>query len=189
MNVNIAYERFIDICVEDASDDPVKLFRILTRDPDVPMNGSMHHIIVPMVLITAYWYVVRDFDLRAYLREAIDRATEVPERICGYWGCCGSAVGTGLFLSVITRTGPLTKGRRWGQCNAMTSGSLEKISEFGGPRCCKRNAILSILSACDFLEREFKVKLNPSTYGCTRDEDNKECIGNRCPFYIKKKEM
>jgi hypothetical protein len=186
MTVNMTYGKLIDACVENATDDPVKLFRILTRDPDVPMNGQMHHVIVPLVLVTAYWYVVKDFDLRAYLTEAADRASEVPERICGYWGSCGSAIGTGLFLSVITRTGPLTKGKRWGQCNRMTSESLCRLSEVGGPRCCKRNAVLSIQSACAYLEREFGVTLHPSAYGCTREDDNPECIGNRCPFYISK---
>ena len=186
MAVDTTYERFIDICVDNATDDPVKLFRMLIRDEDVPMHSRMHHVIVPMVLVTAYWYAVKDFDLRSYLRETVERASEVPEMICGYWGCCGSAIGTGLFLSVITRTNPISRGKRYAQCNKLTSDSLARISEVGGPRCCKRNAVLSIQTACASLERDFGVKLRPSAYGCTRSGDNKECIGNRCPFYIQK---
>lgn len=184
MAADTVYQRFVDVCVENATDDPVKLFRMLIRDPEVPMHSRMHHVIVPMVLVTAYWSVVRDFDLRSYLNETAERASEVPEMICGYWGTCGSAVGAGLFLSVVTRTNPISKGKRWAQCNRLTSESLARIADVGGPRCCKRNAVLSIQTACAFLEREFGIVLHPSAYGCTRSDDNKECIGHRCPFYI-----
>ena len=184
MAADTVYQRFVDVCVENATGDPVKLFRMLIRDPEVPMHSRMHHVIVPMVMVTAYWSVVRDFDLRSYLNETAERASEVPEMICGYWGTCGSAVGTGLFLSVVTRTNPISKGKRWAQCNRLTSESLARIADVGGPRCCKRNAVLSIQTACAFLEREFGIVLHPSAYGCTRSDDNRECIGHRCPFYI-----
>ena len=100
MAADTVYQRFVDVCVENATDDPVKLFRMLIRDPEVPMHSRMHHVIVPMVLVTAYWSVVRDFDLRSYLNETAERASEVPEMICGYWGTCGSAVGTGVEIGV-----------------------------------------------------------------------------------------
>ncbi len=187
MDVNITLERLIDVCMEAGSDDPVKIFRKLVRVEGVPMHGGLHHIIVPMSLITAYWNVVRDFDLKAYLTEAADRAREVPERICGYWGTCGSGVGAGIFLSVITRTSPLSHGRRWGQCNTITSESLARIGEVGGPRCCKRNAVLSITSACDYVKRELGVEMHPSPFACNRVDDNPDCIGTRCPYYISNK--
>lgn len=188
MLMNITIERLIDRCMEADTDDPVKIFRTLVRDSDVPMHGGIHHRIVPMCLITAYWNVVKDFDLRAYLMEAVDRAEKVPETICGYWGTCGSAVGTGIFLSVITRTTPLTKGKRWGQCNLITSQSLERLGEIGGPRCCKRNAVLSITSACDYVKREMGIEMHPSAFGCNRVKDNPDCIGAKCPYYVNKKE-
>ena len=176
----------VNFCIEHMTSDPVKLFRSIVREKEVPMHGGIHHIIVPLVLITAYWNVKKDFDLRSYLNEAVERAQNVPETICGYWGCCGSAIGTGIFLSVITRTTPLTKGKRWGECNTITSESLSKIGSYAGPRCCKRNAVLAIKAACEYVEKEFDVKLSPSEFGCTRVADNPDCIGSKCPFYIDK---
>lgn len=177
-------ERLLEICMGADTDDPVRLFRMMVRDDGVPMHSRYHHIIVPLALTAAYWKATGDFDLRSYLNEVVSRASEVPEMICGYWGSCGSAIGTGLFFSVITRTSPVSKGRRWGQCNLMTSRSLSSIAEVGGPRCCKRNAVLSITSACAFLKENAGIELHPSTYGCTREGDNPECIGRRCPYYI-----
>ena len=53
MAVDVNYDRFIDVCVDNATDDPVKLLRMLIRDPDVPMHSRMHHVFVPMVLVTS----------------------------------------------------------------------------------------------------------------------------------------
>lgn len=181
------YERFIEICTKAETDDPVQLFSSMAHDEAVKVHGPWHHVIVPMALITAYWNVKRDFDLESYLREAISRGCDVPVMICGLWGCCGSAVGTGIFMSVITRTGPISRGKRWGQCNKITSDSLMSISEMGGPRCCKRNAITSIRAACEFVRLELGVELHPSKFVCTYDKENNECIGQRCPYYNNKK--
>ena len=187
MDVDGLTERLIEECMGMDTDDPVKVFKTLIRDEEIPMFSRMHHIIVPLALITAYWNVVRDFDLRSYLNEAADRAKEVPEMICGYWGTCGSCVGTGIFMSVVTRTNPLTRGRRYGQCNSVTSESLAAVAKIGGPRCCKRNAVTSILTACEFARTALGAEMHPSTYGCTRSDDNPDCLGNRCPYYIQKR--
>lgn len=177
----------VDACVKNACDDPVRLFRILIRDPSVPLNGPQHHIIVPICLITATWSITGDFDLESYLNEAISRASDVPQAVCGLWGCCGSAIGAGIYLSIMTRTGPVSKGKRWGQCNGCTSSALSRISEIGGPRCCKRNAVLSILSACATAEDVLGVRMSPSAFGCTGYDDCRECIGSRCPFFPQKR--
>lgn len=187
MDVDGLTERLIEECMGMDTDDPVKVFRMLIRDDEIPMFSRMHHIIVPLALITAYWNAVRDFDLRSYLNEAADRAKEVPEMICGYWGTCGSCVGTGIFMSVVTRTNPLTRGRRYGQCNSVTSESLAAVAEIGGPRCCKRNAVTSILTACEFARTALGAEMHPSAYGCTRSDDNPDCLGNRCPYYIQRR--
>ncbi len=177
--------RLINICIENACDDPVKLFRLMYRSDDVPINGPIHHTIVPLALITAYWYVVGDFNLKSYLEEASKRACEVPEATCGYWGCCGSSIGTGIFYSIITKTGPLSRGKRWGNGNRFTSDALLEVAKVGGPRCCKRNSVLSIQSACETLKKYDNVELKPSEFSCTFMSDNKECIGIKCPFYNK----
>lgn len=187
MDVDGLTERLIEECMGMDTDDPVKVFRTLIRDEEIPMFSRMHHIIVPLALITAYWNVVRDFDLRSYLNEAADRAKEVPEMICGYWGTCGSCVGTGIFMSVVTRTNPLTRGKRYGQCNSVTSESLAAVAKIGGPRCCKRNAVTSILTACEFARIALGAEMHPSTYGCARSDDNPDCLGNKCPYYIQKR--
>jgi hypothetical protein len=180
------YENLIHVCMDNACSDPVRLFRIIVRDKSIPMHGPVHHVIVPMVMITSVWAESRDFDLESYLHEAISRSSEVPPTVCGLWGCCGSAIGIGIFESIMTRTGPLSRGKRWGDCNLSTSNALASIAAIGGPRCCKRNAILSIMSACESAKVHLGIELHPSVFSCSIYRDSEECIGSKCPFFPKK---
>lgn len=175
--------RLMSICKDNACSDPVKLFRMMVRDDHVPMHGPIHHSIVPLAMVTAVWSVKPDFDLDSYLTEVISRSSEVPQAVCGLWGCCGSAIGVGIFESIMTHTGPLSRGKRWGNCNLSTSDALRAIGDVGGPRCCKRNAVLSIISACNSAKEHLKVELSPSEFVCTRYRDSEECIGSKCPFF------
>jgi hypothetical protein len=64
----------------------------------------------------------------------------------------------------------------------MTSQSLEKIGRVGGPRCCKRNSFLSILTAIEFVEKNFGVSMERTEIVCSHASENNQCIGKRCPF-------
>lgn len=63
--------------------------------------------------------------------------------------------------------------------------SLGEIGNIGGPRCCKRDSYLSILSAIDFVKEHFAVEMEKPIVVCEHSEQNNQCIGNRCPFYKK----
>ena len=64
------------------------------------------------------------------------------------------------------------------------SKALEKLADVGGPRCCKRNAFLSILTAIDFVDEQYGIKLTKQEVKCIFSNKNKQCIGMRCPFYM-----
>ena len=175
----------VAVCLEEGTEDAMRNLRLLTAPP-APMNGPMHHRAVPLALITAYWHADPFFDLEAYLREAEERAASLPEASCGYCGCCGAAVGAGIFHSVVTRTGPLTRGRRWGNGNILTSEALRRIGEVGGPRCCKRDSALAVQVACDMSEELLGKRIACSEFACGRSDANPKCIGSRCPFMVRK---
>ncbi|MBQ2627726.1 MAG: SAM-dependent methyltransferase, partial [Eubacterium sp.] len=64
----------------------------------------------------------------------------------------------------------------------MTAKSLSAIGEIGGPRCCKRDSYLSILSAIDFTAEHFGVQMEKPRVVCIHAAQNNQCIGKRCPF-------
>ena len=67
--------------------------------------------------------------------------------------------------------------------NEMTSRALKKISEIGGPRCCKRDSYLSIQEAIDFVDEKLGIKMEKTDIKCSFNNKNNQCIKHRCPFY------
>ncbi len=109
------------------------------------------------------------------------RGEKIPGGACGFWGACGAAISTGIFLSIISGATPLS-GEPFGLSNRMTAKSLEAVGTVGGPRCCKRNSYLSILSAVDFVKEHFGVEMDRHQVICGYSARNSQCIGKRCPF-------
>jgi hypothetical protein len=151
--------------------------------PSISMHGPEHHFLVPAVLLTAYNRVKPGSNLPVQLKQARQRAEGVRGGSCGFCGNCGAAVGTGIFISLITGTTPLSKAT-WQLCNRMTAESLLSIAEHGGPRCCKRDTFLALQSADAFLQKEFDTRLEmPDSITCDFSPRNKECLKEGCPFY------
>jgi len=172
-------------CIHTVSTDPVSQAILLMKNPVVKMHGPEHHFLVPAVLLSSYFNVKESpADEKAdSIRQARKRAEDVKGGFCGFHGACGSAIGTGIFISVVSRSTPLTK-KEWRLSNRMTAESLYKISENDGPRCCKRGSFLAIINAVDFLKREFGVTLSADCDPvCTFDELNKECHKKNCRFF------
>lgn len=171
-------------CLTTELDDPIAIACILMRYPAVRMHGPEHHFLVPASLIAAYCNhrgePGRKGELLARARE---RASRVPGGFCGTHGTCGAAIGTGIFVSLITGSTPL-KRQEWSLSNQMTARSLMAIARHGGPRCCKRNSWLAIRTAVTFLEERFSVSLPvDGPVRCGFSEINRECLLKECPFY------
>ena len=171
-----------DIAKKNASADPVSIATEMMKHDAINMHGPEHHHLVIAALLAAYKNSGGDIDLDKALSVAGQRSKNVPGGICGQWGCCGAAVGSGIFISIITGATPLSI-KEWSQANKMTSLSLELISQNGGPRCCKRNTYLAILTAMEFLKEEFGFTLDQSNSpNCVFCQNNPTCKGNGCLF-------
>jgi len=171
-------------CAGSDFTDPFEMADLLMRNPSVKMHGPEHHFLVPAVLLTAYYNIIGDPELKEpKLKEAEKRSSRVPGGFCGTHGNCGAAVGTGIFISLILDSTPL-KTEEWGLCNRMTAESLSILGKFGGPRCCKRTTFLSLSEATKFLRTHVGINLGMlGQKACTFLELNRECIGDRCPFF------
>ena len=144
-------DTIIGICLNTASKDPVEIIRMMMVAPFCHMHGPEHHVMVGSALLTAYKNAGGDINLEEALMEMQNRGKSVPGGACGFWGACGAGISTGMFVSIITKASPLTQ-ESWGLSNLMTSKALGEIGKIGGPRCCKRDSYLSILSAIDFVK-------------------------------------
>ena len=149
--------------------------------PFCHMHGPEHHIMVGSALLTAYKNAGGKIDLEKALIEMLSRGKQVPGGACGFWGTCGAAISTGMFISIITGSTPLAN-KEWGLSNLMTSASLNAIGKVGGPRCCKRNSYLSIIEAVKFTKENLNIEMELLEIKCIHKNQNNQCIGKRCPF-------
>lgn len=174
-------DAMIGICMEEKSKDPIEIIEKMMRQPFCHMHGPEHHVMVGSALLTAYRNAGGDIDLKAALLEMHSRGKSVPGGACGFWGACGAGISTGMFVSIISNSTPLTK-ESFGLSHLMTSQSLERIGRIGGPRCCKRDSFLSILSAIDFVEEHFGISMEKHEVICGYGAQNNQCLGKKCPF-------
>ena len=171
-------------CVGSESTDPLEMALTLMRHPAVKMHGPEHHFLVPAVLLAAYYNVTGDASLlEKKLKEAEKRAKQILGGFCGFYGNCGAAVGTGIFLSLVTDTNPLSV-ETWRLCNMLTAKTLMSIANSGGPRCCKRNTYLALTEATKFVREHLDVSMDADPeIKCEFTGLNKECLKGKCPFY------
>lgn len=169
------------ICLSTTSKDPIEILNEMMSLSFCHMHGPEHHIMVGAALLTAYKNAGGDIDLEKALHEIKNRGQSVPGGACGFWGACGAAISSGMYMSIVTGSTPLATDA-FGASNQMTSSSLSSIGKVGGPRCCKRNSYLSILNAIDLTEKLLGVKMEKSDVICRHSAKNNQCIGKRCPF-------
>lgn len=172
----------IGICLKSDSKDPVEIIREMMDQPFCHMHGPEHHVMTGAALLTAYHNAGGAIDLSSALIEMQNRGRQIPGGACGFWGACGAGISAGMFVSVISGATPL-KGEPWGLANQMTAKALEAIGHVGGPRCCKRDAYLSILAAVDFVKAHFGVEMDISEFSCRHFSKNNQCLGKACPFF------
>lgn len=173
-------------CIATNSTNPLEQAFTLMKDPRIKMHGPEHHFLVPAVLLSSYYNVTGETNKKEEkIKLAQKRASLVPGGFCGFQGDCGAAVGVGIFISVLTGSTP-TSTKEWRLSNLGTAHSLLAIAEKGGPRCCKRNSFIAIREATKFIEEEFKVTLSTNgSIKCNFTNMNKECIKEKCNFYVK----
>lgn len=174
-------DSLMGMCLQEMSGNLIEILNKMMAMPFCHMHGPEHHIIVGSALLTAYKNSGGDIELKKALIEMQSRGKQVPGGTCGFWGACGAAISSGIFISIITGSTPL-KVKEWGLSNLMTAKSLGEIGRIGGPRCCKRNSFLAMTSAIEFVKENLGIVMESSSIKCTHSSSNNQCIKQRCPF-------
>lgn len=173
-------------CINTIETNPLKMAMELMKNPSINMHGPEHHYLVPAVLLASYYNATDETNMKPKkLAVAKSRAKEVKGGFCGFYGNCGAAVGTGIYISLILGATPLTK-ESWGLANLMTGTALISMGKIGGPRCCKRNVFTAIKEASKFTYENFNIKLydyENEKILCSFRGRNKECLKTQCPYY------
>jgi hypothetical protein len=187
LSANDLIERFT---IDSSSKDPLDITLTLMKSPSLKMHGPEHHFLIPAALLSAFYNArAESGEKEKKIKQARKRAEHVLGGFCGFYGDCGAAVGTGIFVSVITGATPLSH-KEWRLSNLITAKSLYTIANAGGPRCCKRNSFLAIEEAVSFVKEEFGVEIafDARNLKCQFHSLNKECVKEECRFYPRQAE-
>jgi len=173
----------IETCRHATSKNPMEIMIHLMEQPFVHMHGPEHHVLVGASLLAAYKNAGGVCDFERAMREMKRRGSQVPGGVCGFWGSCGAAISTGIFMSVITDASPLSK-EPWRYSNLMTSRVLNAVGNIGGPRCCKRNSFVAVNEAIDYIKEIFGIEMEKTEdLSCTFFHFNDQCLHTDCPFF------
>ena len=142
---------------------------------------------VPLNVIDyrCFWKAVSAMQKAEYqvkFHNSSNRGKAVPGGVCGFWGACGVGISAGVFISIISGATPL-KNESWGLANKMTFKALDAIGSIGGPRCCKRDSYMAIISAIDYVAENFNIQMEKPVIKCIHSGKNNQCIKERCPFH------
>lgn len=179
-------EKYIQIkneCLKATTNNPIELIMDLMKKDYISIHGPEHHVLDGACVLTALKNGGMKFDLEKALDSMVERGKKMPGATCGQWGMCGSSASIGAALAIIHETGPLSNNQYYKDNLQYVSQALGKIAEVGGPRCCKRNAFLSINAAIDFVKEHYGVSLPKSNVKCIFSNENEQCLGINCPFF------
>lgn len=182
--INDRANRIISACLNETSDNPFKIFKSIASKDFVRIHGPEHHVLDGACVLTAFYNAGGKIELRDALTKILGEGLRMPGAMCGLWGVCGAVSSIGAALSIIDGTGPLTADGSWGNHMMFTSKALESLGKINGPRCCKRDAFMSMITAVDYINKNYDVTLEKENIECNFSALNKQCIGSRCPFNL-----
>lgn len=177
------YNLIKEECLKATTKDPIELLCEIMQNDAINMHGPEHHVLDGACFLTALHNAGVEFDLTAAIEELTVRGSKMPGATCGQWGACGSATSLGASLAILHGTGPLSSNQYYKDNMNYVARALQKLAEVGGPRCCKRNAFLSIGAAIDFVKEQYGIELPKSKPVCSFSDKNKQCLGTACPFF------
>lgn len=177
------YALIKEAVMKEETTDPITMAKAVMKNDFVSIHGPEHHFLDGACFLKAIHNANPFFNLKETLDELANRSIRMPGAMCGYWGVCGSVASIGAALSVLHKTGPLSSDEHYKEHMEYTSRVIKRMSEIGGPRCCKRNAFLSISEGVLFIKEKYGIELPFHKISCEFSSLNRQCIGSRCPFH------
>lgn len=188
MNLTIEekYKLINNEIVKLKSKNPIEIVKNIMNKDFINIHGPEHHYLDGASFLVAYYNTVSNIDLNKTLEKLAERTIKMPGAMCGYWGVCGSTTSVGAALSIIHEVTPLSASDYYKDNMEYTSLVINEMSKIGGPRCCKRNAFLSLSIAVKFLKDKYNIIMDLDDITCEYNSKNQQCIGLKCPFHMNK---
>lgn len=177
-------KKIIEDCIEIKSKDPIAIFNFMCNKDYIPMHGPEHHVLDGACLLTAFYNAGGQIDIKKMLEKIMAEGMMMPIGTCGRWGVCGAVTSVGAALSLLDRNRQEAPAKLWGDRMNPTSNAVLRMSEIGGPRCCKRNGYIALTEAIRYINANFEIQLPEHDIKCGFSSRNPQCLGEKCPYNI-----
>lgn len=184
--INEKYQNIKELVLTSVSKNPVEIAKKIMQKDFINIHGPAHHFLDGACFLVAYKNAGGNINIEKALDSLAERTIKMPGAMCGYWGVCGSVTSIGAALSIINKTTPLTSNEYYKDNMEFTSLVIDKMSKIGGPRCCKRNAFLSLSSGVEFVKNKYKIIMDIDNIICEFSNRNQQCININCPYFKNK---
>ena len=163
--------------------NPIQIADFVMHKNYINIHGPEHHFLDGASFLVAYKNIKGPIDIFQALDELAKRTIKMPGAMCGYWGVCGSVAAIGAALSIVHNTSPLSDDDFYKDHMEYTSFVINEMSKIGGPRCCKRNAFISLNYAIKFIKEKYGFEMEVQNTQCNFKNFNRQCLKEKCPFY------
>lgn len=170
------------VCLNTKQTNPIEIANLIMKHPSFNQYGVEHHELVAPVVLAAIRNANGADVSNGKLKAAIKRGSKIPYGACGTMGTCGACVSAGIAMGIITGSNYL-KDKERNLTLKTTATALLKLTELGGPRCCKFSIYASILSVWDITQSSLQLNLPEFTVKCDFQGKLKECHLDKCPYY------
>ena len=171
----------------EKGNNPAVIFKRMAEKEYISIHGPEHHVLDGACILTAFYNAGGNIDLEQSLERLSKEGLRMPGAMCGLWGICGAIASVGAALAIIDGTGPLSADGSWGEHMSYTSRAISEMGRVNGPRCCKRDAMIALKNAVEYINSHYDVRLDYEEQTCEFSYKNEQCIRDRCPFFSKNK--
>ena len=169
----------------EKGNNPAVIFKRMAEKEYISIHGPEHHVLDGACILTAFYNAGGNIDLEQSLERLSKEGLRMPGAMCGLWGICGAIASVGAALAIIDGTGPLSADGSWGEQMSYTSRAISEMGRVNGPRCCKRDAMIALKNAVEYINSHYDVRLDYEEQTCEFSYKNEQCIKDRCPFFSK----
>ena len=181
--IDVKYKLIKKEVLESNSKNPITIVKLIMNKDFINIHGPEHHYLDGASFLVAYYNAGGNIDLNKSLDSLAERTIKMPGAMCGHWGICGSTTSVGAALSIIHEVNPLSSSNYYKDNMEFTSKVIQKMSEIGGPRCCKRNAFISLSTAVEFVKEKYGIEMELDEIVCEFSSKNKQCMAFKCPYF------
>ena len=177
------YKLIKEEVLKSKSKNPIEIVKSIMHKDFINIHGPEHHFLDGASFLVAYKNAGGEVDVNQAIDMLAVRTLKMPGAMCGFWGICGSTTSVGAVLSIIHETSPLTSNDYYKDNMELTASVIKRMSEIGGPRCCKRHAYLALETAIDYVKDKYDIVLGKSKTICEFKANNPTCLKDKCPYF------